>query len=339
MRVWEIRGGFGFENLVRSERPDPTPGRGQVVVDVQACSFNYRDFLMVAGLYNPKQALPLIPLSDGAGVVSAIGADVRNVQVGDRVMGTFFRDWIGRPVPPRSTLKLARGGPLDGMLAERVCLDEREVVRAPPHLSAVEAATLPCAGLTAWSALVEQGHVGPHDTVVVQGTGGVALFAVQLAAVAGARVIVTSSSDAKLERARALGATDGINYRSEPEWGKKVVELTGGEGATQIVELGGAETLAQSLRAIRPGGTVHLIGVLSGVQVPLNVLPIVMQNVRLQGVLVGPRQDFERMNAAIALHGLRPVVDRVIDFDDAGPALEGFGRGGHFGKVCVKVAR
>jgi NADPH:quinone reductase-like Zn-dependent oxidoreductase len=216
-------------------------------------------------------------------------------------------------------------------------LYEREVVRAPTHLDSVETATLPCAALTAWSALVEQGKVGPHDTVVIQGTGGVALFALQFAVLAGARVIITSSSDEKLERARAMGAHETINYRSNPEWGKKVLELTDGEGASQIVELGGGDTFVQSLKAIRPGGAVHMIGVLGGVQAPFNVLPVVMQNVRLQGVLVGPRQDFERMNAAIALHGLRPVVDRVVAFDEAAQALESFGKGGHFGKVAVRV--
>lgn len=337
MKVWQLEGGFGFENLKMVERPDPEPGRGQVVVDVEACSLNYRDFLMVAGMYNPKQKLPLIPLSDGAGVVTAVGDDVRDVAVGDRVAGTFFRDWIGRPVPPRSTLKRTRGGPLDGMLAEKVCLYEREVVPAPAHLDGVETATLPCAALTAWSALIEQGNVGPHDTVVIQGTGGVALFALQFASLGGARVIITSSSDEKLERARAMGAHETINYRSEPEWGKKVLELTEGDGASQIVELGGGDTFAQSLKAIRPGGVVHMIGVLGGVQAPFNVLPVVMQNVRLQGVLVGPRQDFERMNAAIALHELRPTVDRVVPFDEAARALEAFGKGGHFGKVAVRV--
>ena len=337
MKVWQLENAFGFENLKQVDRPDPEPGRGQVVVEIEACSLNYRDFLMVAGMYNPKQKLPLVPLSDGAGVVAAVGDDVRDVAVGDRVAGTFFRDWIGRPVPPRSTLKRARGGPLDGMLAQKVCLYEREVVRAPAHLDAVETAALPCAALTAWSALVEQGNVGPHDTVVIQGTGGVALFALQFALLAGARVIITSSSDEKLERARSMGAHAIINYESEPEWGKRVVELTDGEGASQIVELGGADTFAQSLKAIRPGGVVHMIGVLGGVQAPFNVLPVVMQNVRLQGVLVGPRQDFERMNAAIALHELRPVIDRVVSFDDATGALESFGKGGHFGKVGIRV--
>lgn len=337
MRVWEIADGFGFDHLRITERSDPEPGPGQVVVDVQACSLNFRDYLTVAGLYNPKQALPLIPLSDGAGVVSAVGEGVSSVAVGDPVAGTFFRDWIGRPVPPRTVLRRTRGGPIDGMLAEKVCLEEREVVRTPPHLDSVGASTLPCAALTAWSALVEQGTVGPHDTVVVLGTGGVALFAVQFAVAAGARVIATSSSDEKLERVRALGAHETINYRSEPKWGKKVVDLTDGEGATHVLELGGADTLGQSLRAIRPGGTLHMIGTLGGVETSFNVLPVVMQNVRLQGVLVGPRQDFERMNRAMTHHRLEPVIDHTVSFEEAGSALEAFGKGGHFGKVVVKV--
>jgi len=337
MKVWEIRDAFGFENLRLVERPEPDLGRGQVTVEVGACSFNYRDFLMTAGLYNPKQKLPLVPLSDGAGTVVAIGDEVRDLAVGDRVAGTFFRDWLGRPVPSRELLKRTRGGPIDGMLAERVCLEEREVVKIPGHLDFAEASTLPCAALTAWSALVAQGGVGPHDTVVIQGTGGVALFALQFATMAGARTIITSSSDERLERARSLGATETINYRTEPKWGKRVAELTGGEGASHVVELGGGDTFEQSLRAIRPGGTIHMIGVLGGTRAPFDVLPVVMQNVRLQGVLVGPRQDFERMNAAIEHHALRPTVDRVVPFEEAGAALESFGNGGHFGKVCVKV--
>ncbi len=337
MRAWEIGEGFGFDNLRLVERPDPKPGPDAIVVEVKATSLNYRDHLTVAGLYNPRQRLPLIPLSDGAGVVVEVGDDVRSFAIGDRVTGTFFRDWIGRPVPSRDVLKQTRGGPHDGMLAERVCLNVREAVRVPEHLSFIEAATLPCAGLTAWSALVAQGSVGPHDVVVVQGTGGVALFAIQFALMAGARVIATSSSDERLQRVREMGVVDVLNYRSEPAWGKAVKNLTGGDGASHVVDVGGGDTLAQSLVAIAPGGTVHMIGVLGGVTAELSLLPVVMQNVRLQGVLVGPRQDFEAMNVAIAHHRLHPIIDRTVPFVDAAAALESFGRGGHFGKVCITL--
>jgi NADPH:quinone reductase-like Zn-dependent oxidoreductase len=334
-RAWQF-GQFGFDALERVELPEPEPEPHQVRVKVEACSINYRDSLMVSGHYNPKQPLPLVPLSDGAGVVDRVGSAVKEWSVGDRVAATFFRDWTGWPVPGRGGLRHTRGGPLPGMLQEHVVLSPTELVRVPDHLSSEEAATLPCAALTAWSALVVQGGVRASDVVVVQGTGGVALFAIQFAALHGARVIVTSSSDDRLARAKQLGATDGINYATDPEWGKAVMALTAKEGATHIVELGGAGTLQQSLRCIRPGGHVAMIGVLGGAKLELNILPAVMQNVRLQGVLVGCRSDFESMNAAIERHGLRPVIAETVPFDRAAEALAAFGRGGHFGKVVIR---
>jgi len=336
MKAIEIRGGFGLDHLAAVERPDPRPGHGEVLVRVRAVSLNYRDLLTVRGQYNPKQKLPLVPCSDGAGEVVAVGAGVTRVRPGDRVCANFAQRWIAGE-PTREKLRSTLGGPLDGMLAERVVLAAEGVVHAPEHLTDEEAATLPCAGLTAWSALVDDGGLAAGGTVLLQGTGGVSIFALQFAKLIGARAILTSSADEKLARARELGADETINYRQTPEWGARVKELTGGAGADLVVEVGGAGTLEQSLRAVRMGGTIALIGVLAGNALELPLPLIFMQRVRLQGVLVGPRESFEAMNRAIALHRLRPVVDRVFPWTEVRAALELMERGGHFGKICLRI--
>ncbi len=337
MRVFQIQESFGLENLRLSERPDPSPGPGQVLLKMRSVSLNFRDLLMVRGHYNPRQPLPLIPCSDGVGEVIAVGDGVTRVSVGDRVATIFSQTWIGGP-PSAEKLSGTVGGPLDGTLAEQMVLSADGVVPVPEHLTDSEAATLPCAAVTAWSALVEQGSVVAGDVVVVQGTGGVSIFALQFAQFLGARVIVTSSSDAKLERARELGAWKTINYKEDAAWGKTVRRLTDGIGADHVVEVGGAGTLEQSLRAVRVGGQISVIGVLSGVASEINIIPILMQNVRLQGILVGSREGFERMNRAIAAHGLRPVVDRVFPFDDAPDAFHHMASASHLGKICISVS-
>ncbi len=270
MRAWEIQNGFGLDNLRLAERPDPRPGPGHVLIRVRAVSLNYRDLLTVEGKYNPKQKLPLVPCSDGAGEVVAVGEGVTRAKPGDRVCGIFAQRWIAGE-PNRERLRSTLGGPLDGMLAELVVLDEEGVVTVPPHLTDEEAATLPCGGVTAWSALVTLGHLTAGDTVLLLGTGGVSIFALQLAQLLGLRALITSSSDEKLERARQLGASGLINYQKTPEWSGAVRELTGGAGVDLVVEVGGAGTLEQSLRSVRMGGTVCLIGNLAGLaaQVPL----------------------------------------------------------------------
>lgn len=336
MKAWEIQGGFGLGNLALAERPDPQAGPGQVLIRVRAVSLNYRDLLTVEGKYNPKQKLPLIPCSDGAGEVVAVGEGVTRVKPGDRVCGVFAQRWVaGRP--DREKLRSTLGGPLDGMLAELVVLPEDGVVLVPPHLTDEEAATLPCAGVTAWSALVTHGGLTAGDTVLLQGTGGVSILALQLARLLGVRVLITSSSDEKLERARELGASGLINYRTTPEWSGAVRELTGGAGVDLVVEVGGAGTLEQSLRSVRLGGMVCLIGNLAGIVAQLPLTLIFMQQVRVQGILVGHREGFEAMNRAIAAHGMRPVVDRTFSFEEARAAFELMAAGGHFGKVCVRV--
>lgn len=335
MKAFEIQQTFGLESLKLTERAEPRPGPNQVLIKIRAASLNYRDWLTVQGTYNPKQPLPLVPLSDGAGEVVSLGERVTRVKAGDRVAGIFAQGWIsGEPTVAKirsSTL----GGPLDGMLAEYVVLHEDGVVQLPEHLTYEEAATLPCAAMTAWNALTT-GALKPGETVLLQGTGGVSIFALQFAQLMGARVIITSSSDEKLARALRLGASAGINYRSTPDWDRQAKELTGGAGVDQVVEVGGAGTLGRSLRAVRMGGHISLIGVLAG-SGEVNPLPILMQNVRVQGIFVGHREMFEAMNRAIALHKLRPVVDRTFDFLEAPEALRFLASGAHFGKICLRT--
>jgi NADPH:quinone reductase-like Zn-dependent oxidoreductase len=336
VRALEVRGAWGLDHLAVGEREDPHPGPGQVVVAVAAAALNYRDLLMVQGKYNPKQPLPLIPGSDGAGRVIEVGAGVSRVKLGDRVCPIFAQGWTAGE-PTRERARTTLGGPLDGTLAEKIVVSAEGVVEVPEHLSDEEAATLPCAAVTAWNALVTEGGVTAGQTVLVQGTGGVSLFALQLGKALGARVIVTSSSDEKLARAKALGADLLINYRAVPDWGKKAKELTGGRGADLVVEVGGAGTLQQSLAAVRFGGTIALIGNLAGTTTELALTHVFMQRIRLQGILVGDRESFEALNRALALHQIRPVIDRVFPLEEGRAALEHLGSGGHFGKIVVKM--
>lgn len=334
MQVWQLEEGFALEKLVRAERPEAEPGPGEVLLEMRAASLNYRDWLTINGGYGARNKLPLIPLSDGVGAVVAVGAGVDRVGVGDRVTPIYFPGWIGgEPAPAKFRLTL--GGPLDGVLRRRMVISAEAVARIPEHLSDAEAASLPCAGLTAWSAIATFGHVGPGDVVLVQGTGGVALFALQFAKLAGASVILTSSRDDKLARGRQLGADAVINYRKTPEWDREVKALTGGEGCDHIVELGGADTLAKSVRAARIGGTISLIGVLSGAEASFPLPLVVMRSLRLQGVTVGSRDGFEAMVRAIATHRLHPVVDRVFRFEEAPEAFAAFAEARHFGKICI----
>jgi NADPH:quinone reductase-like Zn-dependent oxidoreductase len=335
MKVYEVRGKFGLESLAAAERPQPQPGPHEVLVRVRAVALNYRDLLVVKGAYNPKMPLPRVPCSDAAGEVAAVGEKVNRVRVGQRVAGLFMPAWQSGELT-EAKARSALGGGVDGVLAEYVVLPEDGVVAVPEHLDDVEAATLPCAAVTAWHALVTEGGVKPGDTVLVQGTGGVSLFALQFARLAGARVIATSSRDDKLERVRALGASAGINYKTTPEWGERARVLSGG-GVDHVVEVGGAGTLAQSLRAVRLGGRVSLIGVLSGGAGQISLFPVLMKNVRVQGIFVGSGEMFEAMNRAIAAHQLRPVVDRVFPFDRAPDAFGHLESGAHFGKVVVRV--
>lgn len=336
MRAFVIDGSFGLDQLRLVERERPTPGPGQVLLRVKAVSLNYRDLLMVTGGYDPRQPLPLIPCSDAVAEVVEVGPGVTRTSVGERVLPVFAQRWISGE-PTRERLRSTLGGPLDGTLREYLVLSEEGVVSAPGHLTDLEAATLPCAALTAWTALVVEGRVKPGDSVLVQGSGGVALFALQLAKLLGARVFALSKSDEKLARLKALGADATLNYASEPSWGAQVKAWSGGEGVDYVVEVGGANTLHESLRAVRMGGQIGLIGVLSGRSAPLDLAQILMRHVRVQGVLVGHRESFEQLNRAIAAAKLRPVIDRSFAFEEAPAALRYLQAGDHFGKIVVEL--
>ena len=334
MKAIELQNTFGIDSLAVVERPQPRPGPGQVLLKMRAFSLNYRDLMVVKGQYNPKLKLPMTPLSDGVGVVEAVGDGVTRVKPGDRVAGAFMPGWVGGNLS-EAKAKTALGGGGTGMLAEFVVLPEEGVVIVPEHLTDEEAATLPCAGVTAWHAVVRAGRVTAGNSVLIQGTGGVSLFALQFARLLGTRVIATSGSDAKLGRVLQMGASDRINYKTTPEWGNKVRELTG-TGVDLVVEVGGAGTMGESLRAVKTGGTIALIGVLSGAG-QMNPLPILMKNVRVQGIYVGSRDLFEGMNRAITLHKLRPVVDRVFPFTEVRAALRYLESAAHFGKIALSM--
>jgi len=334
MKAYELQGSFGIDSLKLVERPEPRPGPAQVLLKMLAWSLNYRDLMVVKGTYAPKLPLPFTPLSDGVGEVVAVGEGVSRVKPGDRAAGCFMQKWIDGE-PSEAVAKTALGGALPGVAAESVVLDAEGVVPVPAHLTDEEAATLPCAGVTAWHALVTSGNLKAGETVLIQGTGGVSLFALQFAKALGTRVIATSSSDAKLERVRQLGADEGINYRSVPEWGKRVRELTGGRGVDHVVEVGGAGTLAESLRAVRMGGRISLIGVLAGGG-QVDPIPILMKSICVQGIFVGSRAMFEAMNGTIVLHRLQPIVDRVFAFAELKEALRHMESGAHFGKIVLR---
>jgi NADPH:quinone reductase-like Zn-dependent oxidoreductase len=335
MKAFEINQPSGIDSLTLAERPDPKPGFGQALVKIKAASLNFRDLLVVKGAYSRNLPPGLVPCSDGAGEVVEIGEGVTRVKPGDRVAGIFMQTWISGELD-ESKSKSALGGAIDGVLADYVLFHQDGLVSVPEHLSYEEAATLPCAAVTAWNGLITSGGLKPGDTVLVLGTGGVSIFALQFAKITGARVIATSSSDEKLERVKQLGASDVINYKSVPDWEKKVLEITGRKGVDHVVEVGGAGTLPKSLRAVRMGGHVSLIGVLTGAG-EANPLPAVMKNIRIQGIYVGSREMFEAMNSAITLNQLHPVIDRVFSFEESKEAFGYMESGAHFGKVVIRL--
>jgi NADPH:quinone reductase-like Zn-dependent oxidoreductase len=338
MRTYQLpKGGAGIDALAKTERPDPKPGHRQVVVKVAACSLNFRDLGIVRGTYRVPVPDNLVPLSDGAGEVVAVGPGVRKVKVGDTVAGCFFQRWPGGEAPPDAHAT-ALGGGIDGMLAEYALLEEDGVVKVPPHLSAEEGSTLPCAALTAWHAIMEHARLIGGQTVLLQGTGGVSVFGLQLAHAMGMQTIITSSSDAKLARAKQLGASHAINYKTTPDWEKSAMEFTAGRGVDHVVEVGGAGTLAKSFGAIRVGGRISMIGNLSGPATELNPGLIMGKRANVQGISVGSTQMFEAMNRAIAANAIRPVIDKVFGFDEAKAAYQHMASGAHFGKIVIRVS-
>lgn len=336
MRAYQIQTHGVAEGLVRVDLPRPKPASDQVLIRVQATSLNFRDLVVLEGRYAAHPRLPLIPLSDGAGEIVEIGAAVTRWRVGDRVAGCFFPDWQ-RGDLTREWQKRDLGGGLDGMMAEFVAAPESGVVQIPDHVSFAEAATLPCAALTAWHALISKGQLAAGETVLLLGTGGVSIFALQLAKLRGARVLITSSSDDKLARARALGADETINYKATPQWDRRVFELTERRGVDHVVEVGGAGTLAQSLRAARHSGTVSLIGVVAGRGAQIDPMPILWNSLTVRGIYVGSVEMFVAMNEALSAANLHPVIDRVFPFEQLADAYRYLESGQHFGKVVVSL--
>jgi NADPH:quinone reductase-like Zn-dependent oxidoreductase len=337
MKAYEISK-FGIDKLALVEREVPSPRPTEVVVKFHAASVNYRDIMVVEGRYNPRMKLPAIPFSDGAGEIVATGESVTKWKTGDRVMPIFVQKWIdGEPSDEKRKTALGAGALWNGVLREFGAFDEESVVRIPDHLSYIEASTLPCAAITAWQALVVSGMLKAGDTVLTLGTGGVSVFALQIAKLFGARVISTSSSDEKLERMRSLGADELINYKDHPDWDAAVLEITGKRGVDHVVEVGGGGTLARSINSARVGGHIALIGALEAAG-DFSYVPIFMKQLRLHGIFTGSRAMFEDMNKAIAEAKLEPVVDRVFEFGDARDALKFLQSGSHFGKVVVKIA-
>ena len=333
-----LQNAWGLENLSLVDVPDRDPGPGEVRLSIRAAALNFRDYLAVRGRYNPRYPIPLIPGSDGVGTVTALGPGVTDWKIGQRVSPIISLGWQSGP-PDRETLKSTLGGPLPGTLQEAMIVPADGLVAVPDHLSDAEGAAMQCAGLTAWNALVTYGALRAGQSVLIQGTSAVSLFALQFAHLLGARTIITSGDDAKLERCRTFGATDCINYKREPEWQRVVRDLTDGRGADHIIEIGGPGTLERSLQAVRPGGMVSLIGVM-GANENLSssvLLPVIMRNVRVQGIFVGARQDYETMNRAVAAAGLRPVIDRTFSFEETPEAIRTQGEGERFGKLIVEM--
>ncbi len=333
MKAFQLHGQTGPDSLRKVEIPEPKAGPGQVLVHVRANALNYRDLMISDGRYG-KINVPLVPLSDGAGEIVSVGEGVTRWKTGDRVAGTFFQGWSGGTFR-RDIFATALGGALPGMLAEFVVLSQDGVVAIPAHLSFAEAATLPCAAVTAWHALVERGQVAAGETVLLLGTGGVSLFALQIAKMHGARIIITSSSDEKLARARALGADETINYRSAPDWEEEVFRLTQKNGVDHVVEVGGTNTFPKSLRSLAANGQVHVVGGVSGFTSDVPLREILGKLATINGIFVGSREMFEALNRAIVLNRIKPVIDRVFPFDDAPAAYRHLLSGEHFGKVVI----
>lgn len=335
MKAYEIQqGAQSLDGLRQVERPDPQPQAGEILVRMRAASLNYRDQAIISGHYfGGPVSRNLVPLSDGAGEVVALGADVTRFRIGDRVSGTFFRGWAAGPPPGQL---VALGSPADGVLAEYVVFHEDDAVSIPKSLSFEEGATLACAGVTAWHAIAAVCRVKPGDSVLLLGSGGVSMFALQLARACGARVIVTSSSDEKIERVKALGADAGVNYKRTPEWDQEVLALTNGRGVNHVIELGGPGTLARSMRSVGYAGCVALIGVLAGFEGDTNPHPLMLKGASMHGIFVGNRTHFEQLNAAIEVNRIKPMIDRTFPFEAAAEAYR-HQSAGVVGKVVIRI--
>jgi len=337
MRALNVSEPWGFDQLKVVDVPDPKPGPGEVLVRMRAVSLNYRDLLMVGGIYGraPSMAGAITPFSDGCGMVEAIGPGVTRFAVGDRVATLFFQGWISGP-PTLEKLSTSLGYPIPGAGRELGVFSQEGLSKVPDFLTDQQVATLPCAALTAWRGLFEDARLKPGDTVVLQGTGGVSIFGLQFAHAAGLRTLITSSSDEKLQRAKALGADHLVNYRQEEEWSKPVRAATGGVGADLILEVGGGGTIEQSMRAVKIGGHIAIIGVVAGAGNPFNPAGLIGNSAKMQGLSVGSREAFEAMCRAIDQHRIQPVVDKVFPWTEARAAFQGMQGGEHFGKIVLE---
>lgn len=338
MRALNVAAPWGLDAIQVVEKPDPKPAAGQVLVRMKAVSLNYRDWLMINGMYGRGAASTsdvITPFSDGCGVVEAVGEGVTRFKAGDRVATLFFQNWISGP-PDVPKLMSALGFPIPGAGAELQTFSEQGLSKVPEFLTDQQVATLPCAGLTAWRGLFEDADLQPGDMVVLQGTGGVSVFGLQFAHAAGLRTLITSSSDEKLARAKALGADHLVNYRTTPAWSGPVREASGGRGADFIMEVGGGGTIQESMKAIRIGGHIAIIGVVAGAGEPFQPAALIGNSAKLQGLSVGSRDMFEAMCRAIELHRIQPVVDKVFPFTEAKAAFAAMAAGEHFGKIVLE---
>lgn len=335
MRVWEVQS-FDISGLAMADRPSPVPGPNEVLVDIEAVSLNFRDIAIVSGVYAPDQALPLIPASDAAGTISAVGPHVDDWQVGDRVIGSYMQDWQ-RGESRRSDTRFTLGSPLDGVLCEQRIFPKYAIVKAPNQLSCIECATLPIAALTAWCALFEKADGKAGQTVLVQGSGGVSTFAIYLATAAGMNVIALSRSAQKLERTKDLGAAHTVDISVHADWATEVFRLTDGVGVDIILDVAGQATIGQSVAAAAQNGRIVLIGFLGGVSATIDLGPLIVKNLTVKGITVGSRASFENMLRFIALSGIRPVIDDVFPFSEAPQAFARLASGEQQGKICITI--
>ena len=335
MRAYEVQE-FGIDKLALTTRKIPEPGHGEVLVRLRSASLNYRDVMVVSGWYNPRMRLPAVPFSDGSGEIVKLGRSVTKWNEGDRICSTVIAGWHhGGPTATTSKSAVGAGGS-SGVACEYAVFHEDSIVAAPSHLSFAEAATLPCAALTAWNALVVSGKIKAGETVLTLGTGGVSVFAIQIAKHFGARVISTSGSDEKLAKATKIGADETINYRKYADWDKAVIELTSGVGVDHVIEVGGTGTLTRSVKSVRVGGHIALIGALD-MAGEFNPVPVFMKGIRMQGIFVGSRAMFGDMNSMLTEAKLRPVIDRVFDFAETREALKYMESGSHVGKIVINI--
>lgn len=333
MRAYQVQTTDGFEAIQKIDTATPEPGPGEILVKLRACSLNYRDLLIPLGGYHRNTTRPIVPVSDGAGEVVAVGDGVTEWQPGDRVVGNFFQDWVSGPID-EAGLTSSMGGAINGVLSEYFLLKAHGALRVPERLSFEEAATLPCAAVTAWHGLVPRGHIKAGDVVLAQGTGGVSIFALQIAKAMGAEVIITSSSDEKLARAKAMGADHGINYRTTPDWDEAALELTGGRGVDHVVEVGGEQTFEKSINCTRVYGTISVIGIVSGFNIPFSLLAA-LNMLTINGIYVGSVEMFRDMMAFMDEHQIKPVVDQTFDFENAMDAFRMLASAKHFGKIVI----